>query len=119
RGVVLGAGLAVVLRRAYALLLLRFAGAFLGLALCPGLGHRASASPCARCGGRTSGRTCAARSGRASFAATCWSDSCAACSLRKPASPRCGHLREPFLLVPYGSSYKRKPRAEARGRPEG
>src|SRR4029077_17024347 len=46
--------------------------------------------------GRTSGSTCAARSGPASFAATCWSGSCAACSLRKPASPRCGHLRVPF-----------------------
>ena len=75
----------------------------------------ASASPCARCGGRTSGRTCAARSGPASSAATCWSGSCAACSLRKRASPRCGHLREPFLPRSVGRRYKEKPRAEARG----
>ena len=79
-----------------ALLLLLFAGAALGLALCAGFRHRPlPRSPCAPCDGRTSGRTCASRSGPASFAATCWSDSCAACSLRKPASPRCGHLREP------------------------
>ena len=55
----------------------------------------ATGSPCGPCGDHTSGRTCAARPGPASCAGTCWSGNSVACSLRKPKSPRCGHLREP------------------------
>ena len=93
-----------------ALALLSFPSPALGLALCAGLGHRRLPGLLVRrCGGRTSGRTCASRSGPASFAGTCWSGSCAACTLRKPASPRCGHLREPFLLVPLDAVTKENP----------
>src|SRR5665811_57128 len=68
----------------------------------------ATGSPCGPCGGRTSGSTCASRSGPASCAVTCWSGNCAACSLRKPASPQCGHLREPSVLLVANASLQEK-----------
>ena len=72
-------------------------------------------SPCGPCGDHTSGSTCAARPGPASCAETCWSDSSVACTLRKPSSPRCGHLREPCFSLVRTVVTEENPGRKARG----
>ena len=96
-------------------LLRLLAAALLGLSLCPRLRHqpkRASAFPCAPCGGCTTGSTCASRCGRASFAATCSSRSCGACTPRRRGSRRFARLR-PFAPTPIE---RKTPGPWARGR---